>query len=40
MLQCHVDGSFGVCDGRVDERHRAVLSLDPPTVRGVERVSE
>ena len=28
MLQCHVDGSFGMCDGRVDERHRAVLSFD------------
>ena len=28
MLQCHVDGSFGMCDGRVDERHRAGLGFD------------
>jgi hypothetical protein len=28
MLQCQVDSSFGVSDGRVDERHRAVLSFD------------
>src|SRR5262245_10235860 len=28
MLQCHIDGSFGVFDGRVDQRHRAVLGFD------------
>ena len=28
MLQCHIDGSFGMCDGRVDERHRTVLGFD------------
>ena len=29
-----VDGSFGVCDGRVDERHRAVLGFDEPAELG------
>ena len=28
MLQCHVDGSFGVRQGRVDERDRALLGFD------------
>src|SRR5262245_8091627 len=28
MSQCHVDGSLGMCDGRVDQRHRAVLGFD------------